>query len=200
MKKTFQRVTGFAALFICALSGLAQAQSFTISSAFPSMIGNTNDFTWSVTTLPIPDLNLTLANPSRTFSYGSFQTDAFKIKDDEANDHDSFTSRLLITPPGSTQDGSGQLDITAAANRGFDGSVWIDFLNTPLTVNFGNGGKYQVSFLDSDTLYEDGSLSLKAKIDLLSESKTPVPEPGTMMLLGAGFLGLAIYGKRRRNC
>ncbi len=28
---------------------------------------------------------------------------------------------------------------------------------------------------------------------------TPVPEPGTMLLLGSGLLGLAIYAKRRRN-
>lgn len=32
-----------------------------------------------------------------------------------------------------------------------------------------------------------------------NSSVAPVPEPGTMMLLGAGFLGLAVYGKRRKN-
>lgn len=36
--------------------------------------------------------------------------------------------------------------------------------------------------------FRDGTLTVSA-----------VPEPGTMMLLGAGFLGLAVYGKRRKN-
>ncbi|MFZ4859601.1 MAG: PEP-CTERM sorting domain-containing protein [Desulfuromonadaceae bacterium] len=35
--------------------------------------------------------------------------------------------------------------------------------------------------------------------NLIGQGTAPVPEPGTMMLLGFGILGLAVYGKRRMN-
>lgn len=44
------------------------------------------------------------------------------------------------------------------------------------------------SLADSDADYDDIIIAI-----------TPVPEPGTMMLLGLGMLGMAVYGKRRMN-
>jgi hypothetical protein len=68
-------------------------------------------------------------------------------------------------------------------------SVWnpigVSFAGIAKSVDFGGAADY-IGF-DDITL---GSAT---------PGNNPVPEPGTIMLLGAGFLGLAIYSKRRTN-
>jgi len=48
-------------------------------------------------------------------------------------------------------------------------------------------------------VYEDGTDFDYQDAGFFVESIEPVPEPGTMLLVGTGLLCLAIYGKRRRN-
>jgi len=51
---------------------------------------------------------------------------------------------------------------------------------------------------DNDPTYLDSFQMNTGKIShVTTEGSTPVPEPGTMMLLGAGLLSLAVFGKRR---
>lgn len=55
--------------------------------------------------------------------------------------------------------------------------------------------------LDLDITRTSGSFTLVDSIFTVEgwdRSSAPVPEPGTMLLLGAGFAALAIYTKRRR--
>ena len=56
--------------------------------------------------------------------------------------------------------------------------------------------------LDLDITRTSGSFTLVDStftVEGWDRSSAPVPEPGTMVLLGAGFAALAIYTKRRRS-
>jgi len=65
--------------------------------------------------------------------------------------------------------GTGTVQITGLA-----GQVWLGFNDDRISLNTGDNG---------------GSINV--------DVSSPVPEPGTMMLLGSGLVGLAGYGRKR---
>jgi len=62
-----------------------------------------------------------------------------------------------------------------------------------------NDTTHEVLIYLDDQLIASGSDRDFNDMIVYGNDLTPVPEPGTMMLLGIGMLGLAVYGKRRMN-
>jgi len=75
--------------------------------------------------------------------------------------------------------------------------------NLQYTQNFFVTTEYQLfdfSFAGVDNVTISPEFGYNLLIDDISiNAGAPVPEPGTMLLLGFGIAGLAIYGKRRTN-
>ena len=73
------------------------------------------------------------------------------------------------------------------------GNNRINGLDTYL---FKNNDDFSWAVIDLNDIYCVVGVS---KISHLDEFGSSVPEPGTMVLLGSGLLGLAIWGKRRKR-
>jgi len=69
--------------------------------------------------------------------------------------------------------------------------------NGPVTAYIPNGAN-QLMLGVNDGWYNDNGAGTFVSITEVSTA-APVPEPGTMALLGLGMAGLAIYGKRRQH-
>ena len=212
MRRMLRLVLVLVAASVFTINGAAQATLFSVTDVqFTNLIGNTDKFTWTLMPLSVSDFDLSVGG-SYTFKYGTFSTSAFPISASEGSDKkDSFTASFLVSPPTppSSESSVGTPDAIRVHRQ--NGSATVDFDNTPIPVSFGDGGQYTVTFLDPGTLTSNGSLDLNAMINFTSAPLSapvdpptgdggvgaPIPEPGTLLLLGSGLIGLPIWRKRR---
>lgn len=78
---------------------------------------------------------------------------------------------------------------------GFGATNWANF---SITQDFFQTGINTLDFVVDNAAGNSGNPT-GLRVEFTSNDGTPVPEPGTVMLLGFGMLGLAVYGKRRMN-
>ena len=194
-------------MFLCAVTfvfgmvGSAKATSVTFDVDGPS--DSYVNFT-SITTVGWTSLSATLA--------GLDTLSDFTLEDNESNTIDFFTFSVTGWGGGGVfklganlnfdspyiDAGGGSSGAWASLGGCFSGGVFL-WDNAVQEFSLADGNTIRIAMEDGFTFGADSDITIHATITNLGSGGTPapVPEPATILLMGAGLLGLVGYNRKR---
>jgi len=129
---------------------------------------------------------------SQSFDFFEFDVDAWGIV---GGDFTVEATLAFSSPDGADVTGGGSGVWGSAFGLVSGGFLtWVDM---PRTFTLLDGNELTISFDEGIYVSPGSSVMIQATVTNNGEAPAPVPEPATMLLLGSGLTGLALYRRKK---
>ena len=131
---------------------------------------------------------------TQSFDFFEFDVDAWGFA---GGDFTVEATLAFATPEGTEVTGNGS-GVWGTAFGVVSGG-FLTWTNLPSTFTLLDGNELTVAFDEGVDLFSGSSVMIQATVTNNGGAPAPVPEPATMLLLGSGLTGLALYRRKQKK-